>query len=56
MLAMLVAIAGGLLACGGSSGGGCTVPVSPFTTPGNYTVTGTSGTLTEAGTVSLTVQ
>jgi N-acetylneuraminic acid mutarotase len=54
MLALLVALAGGVLACGGSGGG----TIYPGTMPGNYTitVTGTSGTATATGTISLTVQ
>jgi hypothetical protein len=55
MLALLVTLAGGLLACGGgSSGRNC----PPATTAGNYivTVTGTSGSTTATGTVTLTVQ
>jgi hypothetical protein len=56
MLALLVALTGGVLACGGSSGGGGTS--YPGTTAGNYiiTVTGTSGTISAANTISLTVQ
>jgi len=60
MLALLIAFGGGVLACGGGGGGGggCTTPNNPGTTAGAYTitVTGTSGTLTETGTVTLTVQ
>jgi hypothetical protein len=55
MLAILVALVGGLLACGGgSSGRNC----PPATTAGAYTVTvtGTSGSTTATGTVALTVQ
>jgi parallel beta-helix repeat protein len=61
MLFLLLGLTAGVMACGGGSGGGggttCTV-VAPPTTAGNYTVTitGTSGTLTETNTVSLTVQ
>jgi hypothetical protein len=60
MLALLMALAGGAVSCGGSgsvSGGGGTGG-SSGTTPGTYTitVTGTSGTITQTGTVSLTVQ
>jgi len=61
-LMMLFFIAGGLVACGGggnngASGGGGGGG-NPGTTPGTYTitVTGTSGTITETGTVTLTVQ
>jgi hypothetical protein len=56
MLMLLVALAGGVLACGS---GGRTCPVVPAgTTPGTYTVTvtGTSGTETATGTFTLTVQ
>jgi hypothetical protein len=61
MPALLVALAGGILACGAggnspeNSGGGST---NPGTTPGSYTitVTGTAGTTTAGGTVTLTVQ
>jgi hypothetical protein len=53
MLALLIALAGGVLACGG--GGGTS---TPGTTAGIYTitVTGTSGMITAANTISLTVQ
>jgi sugar lactone lactonase YvrE len=59
MVLLLVALAGGLLACGG--GGNkevCSGVATAGTTPGAYTitVTGTSGALTETGTVTLTVQ
>ena len=59
MVALLVALTSGVLACGGSSGaGGCNTVGNPGTTAGNYTVivTGISGAITETGTVSLTVQ
>jgi hypothetical protein len=55
MLALLAALACGMLACGGgSSGRNC----PPATTAGNYTVTvtGTSGTIVATGTVALTVE
>jgi hypothetical protein len=55
MLAILVALAGGMLACGGgASSRNCT----PATTSGNYvvTVTGTAGSNTATGTVALTVR
>ena len=57
MIALLGAMTGGLLACGGG-GTPCTPVVKPGTTAGTYTitVTGTSGTLTPTGTVTLTVQ
>jgi hypothetical protein len=55
LLVLLVILAGGLFACGGSSGTGTS---NPGTTPGAYTVTvtGTSGTTTANGTVTLNVQ
>jgi len=56
MMALLFAISSGVLACGGGgNGGGGGVS---GTTPGPYTitVTGTSGTLAETGTVSLIVR
>jgi len=54
MLLLLVALAAGIASCGGGSTGGG----NPGTTAGTYTitVTGTAGTLTETGTVTLTVQ
>ena len=64
MLAIVVALAGGFIACssgggggtGGGGGGGGTS--NPGTTAGSYTitVTGTSGAVTETGTVTLSVQ
>ena len=58
MVALLVALTGGVLACGGggSTGGGGTK--NPGTTAGTYTVTvtGTSVSTTATGTVTLTVQ
>jgi len=56
LVGLLVVLAGGVLPCGGGGGGGGTG--TPGTTPGAYsiTVTGTSGTLSASGTVSLTVQ
>jgi len=55
MLAILVALAGGMLACGG---GASSRNCPPATTSGNYvvTVTGTSGSTTATGTVALTVR
>ncbi len=58
-LALFVALfcfLGGALGCGGGTGAGGTP--NPGTTPGSYviTVTGTSGTNTQTGTVSLTVE
>jgi hypothetical protein len=59
MIALLAALSGGLLACGGSSGTHVcpAVPISG-TTPGAYTitVTGTAGAITTTGTVNLTVE
>ena len=56
LLVILVALAGGLLACGSGSGGGG--GGNPGTTAGTYTVTvtGTSGNTTTTGTVTLAVQ
>ena len=63
MLALLLALSSGLLACGGSLGsgggnGGGGGGGTAGTTAGTYTitVTGTSGTLSQTGTVTLTVQ
>ncbi len=55
MVALLAAISSVVLGCGGGGGGG---GGNTGTTPGSYviTVTGTSGTDTETGTVALTVQ
>jgi hypothetical protein len=55
MLALLVTLACGMLACGGGS---TTRVCPPATTAGTYivTVTGTSGSTTATGTVTLTVQ
>jgi N-acetylneuraminic acid mutarotase len=58
MAFLLFAFADGLIACGGSGGGqGGGGGGNSGTTPGNYTitVTGTSGALTETGTLTLTV-
>ena len=54
MLAFLVLLIGGVASCGGKSSGNTG---NPGTTTGNYTitVTGTSGSLTQTATVSLTV-
>jgi hypothetical protein len=58
MLFLLAAFAGGVLACGGGGSTPCTPTSTPGTTAGSYaiTVTGTSGAITQTGTVSLTVQ
>ncbi len=57
MLALLVALAGGgVLGCGSTNT--FVTPETPGTTAGTYTITviGTSGAITESGTISLTVQ
>ena len=54
---LLVALAGGgVLGCGSTNT--FVTPETPGTTAGTYTITviGTSGTITESGTVTLTVQ
>lgn len=58
MLLLLLALTGGVLACGGSPGGTCIFAGPADTSAGTYviTVTGTSGTATGTGTVTLTVQ
>jgi hypothetical protein len=59
MLALLAALSGGVLACGGGGGGsGNNCTSSSGTTAGTYTitVTGTSGTITATSTITLTVQ
>ncbi len=59
MLLLLFSVVGGALGCGGSgNGGGGGGGGNPGTTSGTYiiTVTGTSGNITQEGTVSLTVQ
>jgi hypothetical protein len=58
MLALLTAFTFGAVACGGGTIPICNVVGPPPTTAGTYTitVTGTSGALTETGTVTLTVQ
>jgi hypothetical protein len=59
MVALLVTLAGGVLACGGSQASGCSAKVgTPGTTAGSYavTVTGTSSSITQTATVTLTVQ
>ncbi|HYB60350.1 MAG TPA: SBBP repeat-containing protein, partial [Methylomirabilota bacterium] len=57
MLALLMIVAGGMLACGGAAGSNCSSGTGG-TTPGTYTitVTGTSGPTAASGTVTLTVQ
>ena len=59
MLVLLVALAGsGVLGCGGTTYNIAQTQGTPGTTAGTYTITviGTSGTITESGTVTLTVQ
>jgi hypothetical protein len=61
MIALLFILASGVVACGGGGsggGGGGGGGGNPGTTAGSYviTVTGTSGSVTETGTVNLTVQ
>lgn len=55
-----VTLGGGLIACSSGSGGGAVCPSNlvPGTTSGTYiiTVTGTSGTITKMGTITVTVQ
>jgi hypothetical protein len=56
IITLFFAVVGGALGCGGGGmggGGG-----NPGTTPGTYviTITGTSGNMTQTGTVALTVQ
>ena len=57
---LVVVLTGGMLACGGGGGKGCVAPtlISAGTRAGAYTitVTGTSGTTTATGTVTLNVQ
>jgi hypothetical protein len=57
MLALLVTLMGGWLACGGGSNSTCN-GTTVGTTPGSYTiiVNGTSGATGAAGQVMLTVQ
>jgi hypothetical protein len=58
VLALLAALVGGMLACGGGGGTSTCNAINPGTTAGTYTVTvtGTSGSTTATGTVTLTVQ
>ena len=58
-LFLLVALAGGMLACGGGGkSSSCTPTTTPGTTAGTYTitVTGTSGVTIASSTITLTVQ
>jgi len=59
MLTLLIAFVSGVAACGSGGGGtACSTVETAGTTAGEYviTVTGTSGSTTETGTVQLTVQ
>jgi N-acetylneuraminic acid mutarotase len=59
LVLLFMALVGGVVACGGNGGGvACPNVVTSGTTAGTYiiTVTGTSGAITETGTVSVTVQ
>jgi hypothetical protein len=59
MLVLLAALGGGVFACsGGATSSGGNGITNPGTTAGIYTVTltGTSGTAAETGTLALTVQ
>ena len=59
MLGLLIAFVSGVSACGSGGGGtACSTVEAAGTTAGAYviTVTGTSGQITETGTVQLTVQ
>jgi hypothetical protein len=58
MLALLAALGGGVLACGGGISGFAGGTINPGTTSGSYTVTvtGTSGTILETGTLTVMVQ
>jgi hypothetical protein len=58
MVVLALVFGAGVLACGGATSTACPALTNSGTTAGAYTVTvtGTSGTLTETGTVSLTVQ
>jgi hypothetical protein len=56
---LLICMTSGVSACGGGSGGSSTNAVTdPGTTAGSYTITitGTSGNITQTGTIGLTVQ
>jgi parallel beta-helix repeat protein len=58
MSLLLVGLTSCLAACGGGGGGSSCTPLSSGTTPGNYvvTVTGSSGSVTASGSVSVIVQ
>jgi subtilase family serine protease len=57
-LMLLAVLAGSVAACGGSNSNSCSPSTNPGTTLGNYTftVTGTSGSTVQTGTVSLSLQ
>ena len=57
VMALLIVLAGGLTACGGSGSKACTVTSVAGTTPGIYTatITATVGTTTKTATVTITV-
>jgi hypothetical protein len=57
MMALLAALSGGVLSCGGGGSGGTCTSINPGTTTGAYiiTVTGTSGTNSATGTITLNV-
>jgi N-acetylneuraminic acid mutarotase len=60
LVLLFIALVGGMVACSGGGGGqvACPTVVKSGTTAGTYvvTVTGTSGAVTETGTVTVTVQ
>jgi hypothetical protein len=57
-VALLVVLMGGMVACSSNGNSGSGGSGNPGTTAGTYTisVTGTSGSITETETISLTVQ
>ncbi|MGA7159246.1 MAG: chitobiase/beta-hexosaminidase C-terminal domain-containing protein [Acidobacteriaceae bacterium] len=57
-LLMCLFVLGGALGCSGNGGGAGSGVGNPGTTPGAYvvTVTGTSGTITQSGTISISLQ
>jgi hypothetical protein len=58
MFVLLALLTGGLASCGGGGSGGGGNKGNPGTTAGSYTitVTGTSGSIMQTTTVTLTVQ
>jgi hypothetical protein len=58
ILVLLLCFGTGAISCGGGGSGGGGGGGNPGTTPGAYliTVTGVSGSITQSGTISLTVQ